>query len=53
MLDTLIAEMHTLCDEPPLHTGWYPKDLRTGEAAHRRHPAHRPAVPDVLRRVES
>jgi beta-lactamase class A len=35
MLDTLIAEMHTLCDAQPFHTGWYLKDLRTGEAAHR------------------
>jgi hypothetical protein len=53
MLDTLLAEMHTGCDEQPFHAGWYLKDLRTGEATYRRHPAHRPAVPDVLRHVES
>ena len=35
MLDTLVSDLNKLCDEHPFHTGWYLKDLRTGETADR------------------
>ncbi|MBI3330033.1 MAG: serine hydrolase [Nitrospinae bacterium] len=35
MRDTLVIDLNKLCDEQPFHTGWYLKDLRTGETAHR------------------
>jgi beta-lactamase class A len=35
MLDTLAADLNKLCDEYPFHTGWYLKELRTGQAADR------------------
>jgi beta-lactamase class A len=35
MLESLATDLHKLCDEQPFHTGWYLKDLRTGEAADR------------------
>jgi beta-lactamase class A len=35
MLDTLVTDLNKLCDEHPFHTGWYLKDLRTGETADR------------------
>jgi beta-lactamase class A len=35
MLQTLVSDLNTLCDALPFHTGWYVKNLRTGEAAHR------------------
>jgi beta-lactamase class A len=35
MLDTLVQDLNKLCDEQPFHTGWYLKDLCTGEAADR------------------
>jgi beta-lactamase class A len=35
MLQTLISDLNKLCDEQPFHTGWYVKNLRTGETAHR------------------
>lgn len=35
MLDTLARDLNKLCDEQPFHTGWYLKDLRTGETADR------------------
>ena len=35
MLDTLVRDVNKLCDEHPFHTGWYLKDLRTGETADR------------------
>ena len=31
----LITDLNKLCDELPFHTGWYLKDLRTGDTAHR------------------
>ncbi|HEX9870900.1 MAG TPA: serine hydrolase, partial [Candidatus Tectomicrobia bacterium] len=33
MLDTLVRDIDKLCDERPFHTGWYLKNLRTGETA--------------------
>jgi beta-lactamase class A len=35
MLDTLVKDLNKLCDEHPFHTGWYLKDLHTGETADR------------------
>ena len=35
MLDMLVTDINKLCDELPFHTGWYLKNLRTGETAHR------------------
>ncbi len=35
MLETLVTDLNKLCDEQPFHTGWYLKDLRPGETAHR------------------
>ena len=35
MLDMLTADLNTLCDEQPFHTGWYLKDLHTDETADR------------------
>ena len=37
MLNMLVADLNKLCDELPFHTGWYLKNLRTGETAHRGH----------------
>lgn len=34
-MDALIDRMHALCDAEPFHTGWYLKDLRTGQEANR------------------
>ncbi len=31
----LVRQLNDLCDAQPFHTGWYLKDLRTGEAADR------------------
>ena len=31
----LVTDLNKLCDELPFHTGWYLKNLRTGETAHR------------------
>src|SRR5262245_5828836 len=35
MSDLPSAQLNTLCDELPFHTGWYLKALRTGDIAHR------------------
>lgn len=35
MLQMLERDLNKLCDEHPFHTGWYFKNLRTGESAHR------------------
>ncbi|MEE9147291.1 MAG: serine hydrolase [Candidatus Tectomicrobia bacterium] len=35
MLHTLQPDLHKLCDEQPFHTGWYLKNLRTGETLQR------------------
>jgi len=35
MAKGLVADLNKLCDELPFHTGWYLKDLRRGETAHR------------------
>ena len=35
MLDMLVPDINKLCDELPFHSGWYLKDLRTDETAHR------------------
>ena len=35
MMQTLGQELNALCDPMPFHTGWYLKDLRTGDTAHR------------------
>src|SRR5437867_4375606 len=35
MLDILVQDLNKLCDEHPFHTGWYLKDLRTGETTDR------------------
>ncbi len=35
MLETVVTDLNKLCDEHPFHTGWYLKDLRTGQAADR------------------
>ena len=34
-LSELAARLNALCDAQPFHTGWYLKDLRTGETADR------------------
>src|SRR5437016_1665513 len=34
-MQTLIERLNDLCDAQPFHTGWFLKDLRTGETAHR------------------
>jgi len=34
-LVTLAARLNALCDAQPFYTGWYLKDLRAGEVAHR------------------
>lgn len=34
-MQDLVRELNTLCDEVPFHTGWYLKNLRTGESADR------------------
>jgi hypothetical protein len=33
MLDTLVSDLNKLCDEHHFHTGWYLKDMHTGETA--------------------
>src|SRR5262245_34585431 len=35
MLDMLVTDLNKLCDELPFHTGWYLKNLCTGNTAHR------------------
>ena len=35
MLDLLVTDLNRLCDAVPFHSGWYLKNLRTGDAAHR------------------
>jgi beta-lactamase class A len=35
MFDMLATDLNKLCDELPFHTGWYLKNLRTSEMAHR------------------
>ena len=35
MMHTLVQELNTLCDPLPFHTGWYFKDLRSGDTADR------------------
>ncbi len=34
-MNELVQELNRLCDEQPFHTGWYLKDLHTGEEANR------------------
>lgn len=34
-MQALVRDLNALCDPLPFHTGWYVKNLRTGEAAHR------------------
>src|SRR5919206_3915598 len=34
-MQDLIAELNALCDEQPYPTGWYLKDLQTGQVADR------------------
>lgn len=34
-MDELVRTLNELCDDQPFHTGWYLKDLRTGEEANR------------------
>jgi beta-lactamase class A len=34
-MQTLVEQLHQLCDAQPFHTGWYLKNLRTGETAQR------------------
>ncbi len=34
-MQELVQRLNGLCDEQPFHTGWYLKDLRTGEEADR------------------
>lgn len=34
-MDALVRDLNGLCDEQPFHTGWYLKDLRTGQEADR------------------
>ena len=34
-MDNLARQLNRLCDEQPFHTGWYLRDLQTGEAADR------------------
>ncbi len=35
-MEQLVEELNALCDEQPFDTGWYLKNLRTGEEAGRR-----------------
>ena len=35
MSDMLVTDLNRLCDALPFHSGWYLKNLRTGEAVHR------------------
>ena len=35
MLAMLLTDLNKLCDDMPFHSGWYLKNLRTGETAHR------------------
>jgi len=34
-MQSLIDELNAICDEQPYPTGWYLKDLQTGQAAER------------------
>lgn len=34
-MEALVRQLNDLCDAQPFHTGWYLKDLRSGEAADR------------------
>jgi beta-lactamase class A len=34
-MEALVKRLHSLCEEQPFHTGWYLKNLRTGEEADR------------------
>src|SRR2546423_6103452 len=34
-VEELVRGLNGLCDEQPFHTGWYLKDLRSGQEAHR------------------
>jgi beta-lactamase class A len=34
-METLVKQLQNLCDAQPFHTGWYLKNLRTGETAQR------------------
>lgn len=34
-METLVKQLHDLCEAQPFHTGWYLKNLRTGETAER------------------
>ncbi len=34
-MDSLVTELNHLCDSQPFHTGWYLKDLHTGNEANR------------------
>ena len=34
-MNELVQELNRLCDEQPFHTGWYLKDLHSGEEANR------------------
>jgi beta-lactamase class A len=34
-MEALVKQLHHLCDAQPFHTGWYLKNLRTGETAER------------------
>jgi beta-lactamase class A len=35
MLQALTSKLNSLCDGLPFHTGWYVKNLRSGDTAHR------------------
>ena len=35
MLQTLVKELNALCDPMPFHSGWYFKNLHSGDTAHR------------------
>ena len=32
-MNALIERLNRLCEEQPFHTGWFLKDLRTGQTA--------------------
>jgi beta-lactamase class A len=34
-MDALVQRLNALCDEQPFHTGWYLKDIRSGQEADR------------------
>ena len=34
-MQALVKQLNQLCDAQPFHTGWYLKDLRTGDTAQR------------------